>query len=360
GIVEDASVESDLFSPPWLEQYSGGAPGCKLGRGSYRWRGCGLGSNVNNLLNSWVYSLAVEDWSELSLIFNDIQFQSLNCFNESAGLVSQGWGCLFSSIPHVCVFDTAQAWKAHLLSANVSDEDLNTINGLNLDTIRKSRKDIANSLQGLNIDHLGALAVMAKYLWSFMTPWLRNDVHFVTHAEKAFNGSAPFLGIHIRRGDKIKEAKAVAVEVWLTREYLKAAVDFFEEESSPTGVDGIKAIWVASDDPGVVDEVRTLAPSYFPNVSSEAIAYVANGVTGGANTTGVETLTKQEEYGSFVYILADLEKLAAAELFVGTFSSNVGRFVVVLREGLGKPRNSSISLDQKSWYPGRQRSLLMN
>lgn len=57
------------------------------------------------------------------------------------------------------------------------------------------------------------IQVLAKYLWSYMTPWLRKDVHFVTHAEKAFQGS-PFLGLHVRRGDKLGvEANAIAVEV---------------------------------------------------------------------------------------------------------------------------------------------------
>ena len=65
-------------------------------------------------------------------------------------------------------------------------------------------------------------------------------------------------------------------------------------------------------------------------------------------------------YGSFVYIIADIEQLAAADVFVGTFSSNVGRLVAVLREGLGKTRNSSISLDAKAWYPGRSRGLLFD
>ena len=60
------------------------------------------------MLNAWVYYLAVQEWSDLSLISEDSQFQSLNCFNESGGLVSHGWGCLFSSMPHVCVFDTAE------------------------------------------------------------------------------------------------------------------------------------------------------------------------------------------------------------------------------------------------------------
>ncbi|CAM9447993.1 unnamed protein product, partial [Laminaria digitata] len=345
--------QGEYFSAAWVKQYSGGAPGCKLGRGSYTWRPHGLGSNVNNMLNAWVYFLAVEDWSDLSLICDDVQFQSLNCFHESAGLVSRGWGCLFSSIPHMCVFDSAEAWTNHLLSAHVSDEDLNATAGLNLTSIHGKAHDIANSLEGLDVDHLGALAVMAKYLWSYMTPWFRADVNFVTHAEKAFEGSA-FLGIHVRRGDKlIKEAKAVGV-----KEYLKAAVEYFENKTTRTGVDGITAIWVASDDPNIVAEVRTLAPAYFPNVPSGAIVYVANGVKGGSNTKGVDTTTRMQGYGSFVYILADLEQLAAAELFVGTFSSNVGRLVMLLREGRGKPRSSSISLDVGSWHPGRHRGLL--
>lgn len=71
-------------------------------------------------------------------------------------------------------------------------------------------------------------------------------------------------------------------------------MDYFEKETTPTGVDGIKAIWVASDDPDIVGEVRTLAPAYFPNVPSEAIVYAANGVTGGSNTTGVDTITQTQ------------------------------------------------------------------
>ena len=75
---------------------------------------------------------------------------------------------------------------------------------------------------------------------------------------------------------------------------MKAALDYFEEESTPTGVDDIKDIWVAPDDPSIVDEVITLAPMYFPNVLSEAIVYVANGVTGGPTTRGVDTVTKTQ------------------------------------------------------------------
>ena len=61
-------------------------------------------------------------------------------------------------------------------------------------------------------------------------------------------------------------------------------------------------------------------------------------------------------YASFVYLMADLDQLAAANVFVGTFSSNVGRLVMLLRESFGKPRHSCISLNVE-WQPNRQRSL---
>lgn len=46
--------------------------------------------------------------------------------------------------------------------------------------------------------------VMAKFLWSKMTPWLRQDVDQVTHTRGTFEKS-PFIAIHIRRGDKIRQ-----------------------------------------------------------------------------------------------------------------------------------------------------------
>lgn len=46
------------------------------------------------------------------------------------------------------------------------------------------------------------MQVMAKFLWSFITPWLRKDVHIVTQVRETF-GRSPFIGVHIRRGDKI-------------------------------------------------------------------------------------------------------------------------------------------------------------
>lgn len=51
--------------------------------------------------------------------------------------------------------------------------------------------------------------VVSKYLWSHTTPWLQKNIHDATHGGdlQKFSDS-PFVGIHVRRGDKIKEGEA--------------------------------------------------------------------------------------------------------------------------------------------------------
>lgn len=48
------------------------------------------------------------------------------------------------------------------------------------------------------------IQVMTKFLWSHITPWLRKDIHVVTHVREKFETS-PFIAVHVRRGDKIDE-----------------------------------------------------------------------------------------------------------------------------------------------------------
>lgn len=44
---EKVVVKNKIFSPQWVKEYNEGNLGCEMGRGSYTWRGCGFGSNIN-------------------------------------------------------------------------------------------------------------------------------------------------------------------------------------------------------------------------------------------------------------------------------------------------------------------------
>lgn len=80
----------------------------------------------------------------------------------------------------------------------------------------------------------------------------------------------------------------------VSKEYLEAAVNYLAEDSSRTPIDDIKGIWVASDDSSVVGEVRKLARTYFPNVSSENILFVSDGVPGGPKRGALATHVNRE------------------------------------------------------------------
>ncbi|CAN0027629.1 unnamed protein product, partial [Laminaria digitata] len=129
-------------------------------------------------------------------------------------------------------------------------------------------------------------------------------------------------------------------------DYLSAARDYLEDEtaSGRTPASEIKAIWVASDDGSAVDEVRALVSDFFPNVESENIVWISGGGPDGT----VQTRSENESYTGYIFILADLQLLSSADVFVGTYTSNVSRLVALLREGIdGKPRDSCISLDKE-------------
>lgn len=53
------------------------------------------------------------------------------------------------------------------------------------------------------------MQAMAQYLWAYMTPWLKRAVKIVTSSAKAqVFEELPYLGVHIRRGDKITSKEA--------------------------------------------------------------------------------------------------------------------------------------------------------
>ncbi|CBJ33653.1 Alpha-(1,6)-fucosyltransferase, family GT23 [Ectocarpus siliculosus] len=353
-----AAAPAVLFSSEWAVEYARGEEGCDLARGSFMWRGQGLGSNINNMLNAWVYALSVEKWSDMTVVVGENQMKWVDCGEESGGEAQTGWDCIFKPMPHLCTFPSAESWKEYMVSKDLPEAELVEVARLDQDAVRFHPEEIVASLEGSGVDHIAALAAMAKYLWSNVTPWLQADVDFVTRASPSdvFQES-PFLGLHIRRGDKVTHGRRASM--YLCKEYLEAAVEFLEGDDSQLSVGDIKGIWVASDEPKVIAKVKQIAPDYLPNVSEDDIFWASGGVEGGPEIGRTATRTDKETYADFVYTLADLQQLTAADLFVGTFSSNMGRLLVLLRESIGlKDRASAVSIDGP-WRAGRRRRRAM-
>eukprot|EP00752_Nemacystus_decipiens_P018203 g16332.t1 len=353
-MAEVTTTTAALFSPEWEAGFRMGGPGCDLARGSFMWRGQGFGSNVNNLLNAWVYAIAVEEWTDMAVVVDDHQMANVECGDKDPDNgTTKGWDCLFMPMPHLCTFDTDMAWEIHMVSKHLERGDLAEAARLDQDAVRFHPEIIEQALEGSGTDHLGAKAVMTKFLWSYMTPWLQADVDVVARApDTDVFETSRFLALHVRRGDKIQLHEA---KMHLCEEYLSAAVEYLDGGESELDVEDIRGVWVASDDSGVVDRIKEIAPKYLPNVDNNTIFWASGGVEGGPEISRTSTRTDKETYGGFVYTFADLHQCTSADVFVGTFSSNMGRLLVLLRESIGlKPRSSSISLDGP-WWPGRRR-----
>ena len=139
----------------------------------------------------------------------------------------------------------------------------------------------------------------------------------------------PYIAVHIRRGDKvagrIKEAEATEVS-----EYIAKVKNINS---------GITNIFVATDDFMVVEEFQSRCPSEWHVFSLSS-----------PERQGYDLLKFNTESGSrrkreMVELFVDMHFLSKAEAFVGTYSSNMGRLVALLRGGY---RCHSMDID---WHP---------
>lgn len=336
-----------------------------IGIGGYKWQECGIGYNFNTMINSWLYYIAVEDYKDFSLVmdYEEGMLSGLECAVKSNGVQSKGWNCIFEEIPNLHVIQSVEEWRKQLVSYNVSEhvikqsvEEINN-KGWGAPNSIFTRGDVisTNLKNKFGFDHRHALSIIYNHIWKHITPWMRSDIDSFYDNNDIFKESS-YIGLHIRRGDKIyfKEANATNTE-----EYLIAALQYFDNPGKD--LNEIKGIWVASDDTEIIHEVRNLSSTYFPNIlPSDIVYYSDKGIDKTKEgkwtpwDTPVATRSNTQKYDSFLHLFLDIEMLSKSEVFVGTFSSNLGRFVVTARESFNKRRDSSISVDWKNWFPGRK------
>ncbi|CAM9774498.1 unnamed protein product [Choristocarpus tenellus] len=166
----------------------------------------------------------------------------------------------------------------------------------------------------------------------------------------------PFIGLHIRRGDKlIREAKLIETKVYLEEAfaYLNKSV-YSHAGNLPAECSGrrtplpaeVLGIHVASDDLNVVEEVKELAPKFFESVVD--IVYISAGTGEFEKKMNIPTQGYIQTYWSTVYLLVDMQQLVNANLFVGIFLSSIGRMVYLLRS-----QNAAIGVEPnfREWRP---------
>mmetsp|Transcript_1057 Transcript_1057/g.3282 ORF Transcript_1057/g.3282 Transcript_1057/m.3282 type:complete len:421 (-) Transcript_1057:100-1362(-) len=136
-----------------------------------------------------------------------------------------------------------------------------------------------------------------------------------------------YVGLHIRRGDKALEVPLIPLE-----DYAHAVK-----------ISGSNAttIFLATDDGSILWELKQLLPGY------KIFTFADPSSTGHLQRTANEAALRGTVL-STMSLVAEIDILRQAEYFIGTYSSNIGRLLAVLRD---RPTETSISMDV-SWSPG--------
>eukprot|EP00903_Cladosiphon_okamuranus_P007625 g7394.t1 len=344
------------FSDEWMEEFRQGEIGCAGPMSDpYSWRVAGYGTNINILLLAWANSI-VERKNDMSVILSARAFfprTTCNATSNGAELRG-GWHCVFAPMPHLCAFNEEQDW-----------DDFNQRRGLvqsgrtaasskyKVPFILHRASAVKASLMGSGVDLMDAIAKLYDFIYSHAQPWFKADVQAILdEPDIAALREGKYVGMHIRRTDKLIYDGA---QLTPTEKYFENAAAYLAGAPGGLTAMDISGLWLSTDDEAVFDEVKTLAPKYFPNIKPEDILFVTGRVPVRPMVQGTfdEGASDRNTYEAMVLLRLELQMLAGADVFSGTFSSNLGRIVCLMRHTLNKPKESALSGDHPDWYPGR-------
>ena len=120
---------------------------------------------------------------------------------------------------------------------------------------------------------------------------------------QTLNLPAHYVSVHVRRGDKIVEANHMPISQYMDK----------------LG-DGCRNLFVATDDYSVVEEIRAHYPEW-------AIWTLCTPLERGYMQSAADQECAEEKDRNMITLFATMEILNRAELFVGTYSSNMGMFM---------------------------------
>lgn len=143
-------------------------------------------------------------------------------------------------------------------------------------------------------------------------------------AELQSNLGNNYVGLHIRRGDKVNNQMGVI----RTRLYLNKIID-----------SGIVNVFVATDDNQAVLELEDLLPKNF-----KIFTFSTNERNGFSEDKSRKKLAREKKI-EMLELFSDVEALIRSSLFIGTFSSCIGQYVNLRRES-----KATYSLDNNFYF----------
>lgn len=132
-----------------------------------------------------------------------------------------------------------------------------------------------------------------------------------------------YIGLHIRRGDKIRENPHTAIDTYISK--LK------KQNLS------IKNLFIYTDEVSILDELKRKYPEY-------TYYSIDNTVKTGFNYEEFQNFDETKKDQSLFEMFANVEILANSELTIGTYSTNPGTFL-----GFYHKKNNFIGVDSNQF-----------
>jgi len=171
---------------------------------------------------------------------------------------------------------------------------------------------------GLNGTLFENCRILSDLIWQFQ-PGIKAEIEKIT---TSLIIPEPYIGFHIRRGDKKIETTLIPI------------VSYFLEAEKHTS---IRNGFVSTDDYSVIEELKEKFPSW-------TISTLSTGIERGYSQNIQARKSKSRIRAEMIRLFAEIELLAKAELFFGTFSSNVSLYMA-----WRIPREKCFGVDFKEW-----------
>jgi hypothetical protein len=266
-------------------------------------------------------------------------------FGGARGAGATTWTTFFLelSAPE-CVAADAQVWsslpprliinneKRHQIRMSERFSDASLAPRRNAEILRQA------GLEGVvNADN-DVQAMRLVFRWMFqLQPATRARVDEVKAPAVAAIAGRPYIGLHVRWGDKVRSRMAES-ELFGLELYAQAIACFYAEQRDGAGVSASlpRVLFVATDDFAAVTGLRELLGTGFEVVT------LADESAKGHTEHDFNKKSDEARFREVELLWADMELLAGAELFVGNQKSNIWRAVHHLR--YDKPAHSSLSV----------------
>jgi glycoprotein 6-alpha-L-fucosyltransferase len=155
--------------------------------------------------------------------------------------------------------------------------------------------------------HGNPFAWFAGQFFLYLTRPNEKFKQFLADRKKALNITRPYVGIHVRRTDKIKEEKYHDLD-----EYMVHVEEWYQSYGRTNKMDK-KRIFIATDEPKVIAEAKANYTDYE--------VYATEDIAGSAK------LESRYNLNSLFGFVSDLHILAESDYVVCTYTSNVGRLL---------------------------------